>query len=256
MIHFEQLRDPELGCLSYLVGDTATGEALVVDALSVLGADAYIMEAARRGLVITEVIDTHVHADHLSLGPELAHAAGVPYRMGEGAEVAMPFTPLSPGEEIRLGELALTVLPTPGHTPEAVSLAGREEGRGGDPSFVLTGDSLFVGDVARPDLVLEGPGEDVRERARALYHSLHDVLLTLPDFVAVFPGHFGASACGGQNMSGMTSSTVGFERRHNLALRARSEEEFISFVMATLKAQPTRYQEIKKQNMGGVVGHA
>lgn len=256
MIHFEQLRDPELGCLSYLVGDTATGEALVVDPLTIIGIDAYVLGAARRGLAITTVVDTHVHADHVSLGPELARAAGAPYRMGAGAPVETAFEALAAGEEIRLGALTLSVLPTPGHTPEAISLLGRDEGRGEDPSFVMTGDSLFVGDVARPDLLLEDSAEEVRQRARALYRSLNTVLLRLPDFVEVFPGHFGASSCGGKNMSGMTSSTIGFERRHNLALANSGEEEFISFVMATLKAQPSRYQEIKRKNIGGVAGHA
>lgn len=250
MIYFEQLRDAERGCLSYLLGDTDSGEALVVDALSTIGVEDYVLRAAERGLALSSVIDTHVHADHRSLGPELAAAAGCPYQMQEGAEISMPFTPLKAGQLIELGSLSLEVLATPGHTPESLSLLGRDQERGEEAWFVVSGDSLFVGDVGRPDLLFSEAAESVRQRASTLYHTLHDTLLALPDWVELWPGHYGASSCGGQHMSGKTASTIGFERCYNLALQMADEETFISFVLSTLKAQPEGYHQVKRLNMG------
>jgi hydroxyacylglutathione hydrolase len=252
---FEQLRDPELGCLSYVLGDEGEGRAIVVDPLERLGIETYLEEAANRGLAVTEVIDTHIHADHVSIGRALAEAAGARYLLSERAEVTYPFEPLKEGDVLTLGPLKLEVLFTPGHTPEAISLLVTDTTRGPEPWFVLTGDSLFIGDVARPDLILAEQSERPEARARVLYRSLVDRLLRLPDTVEVYPAHYGASTCGGQHMSGKTVSTVGFERRYNVALQQGSEDAFVAFVLSTLKPLPDRYEEIKRTNLGQVTGH-
>ncbi len=252
MIYFEQLRDPERGCLSYLLGDLESGEAVVVDALEPIGVEGYVLRAAERGLALRSVIDTHLHADHRSIGPALAEAAGCPYQLRDGAATSLPYTPLVPGQVLRLGALSLEVLATPGHTPESLSLLGRDRERQDQPWFVLSGDSLMVGDVGRPDLLLGEGGEVVAERAITLYHTLHDTLLALPDWVELYPAHYGASSCGGRHMSGKTGSTIGFERRYNVALLAPDQAAFVQFVLATLKEQPAGYQEIKRRNMGEV----
>lgn len=249
---FEQLADPGLGCLSYLVGDEGAGEAIVVDPLEKLGVGFYIQRAAERGVAITQVVDTHLHADHISIGRALAEAAGAPYRLSEAAAVNYPFDPLREGDTFKLGPLALKVLMTPGHTSEGVSLLATDTSRTPEPWFVLTGDSLFIGDVARPDLILAGSDETPESRAAVLYRTLFETLLALPDTVEVYPGHYGASTCGGRNMSGKTVSTIGFERRYNIALKETDERGFTEFVMGSLKPLPDRYEEIKRWNLGEV----
>jgi len=247
---FEQLADPGLGCLSYLIGDEGTGEAIVVDPLEKLGVDLYIQKAAERGLAITQVVDTHLHADHVSIGRRLAEAAGAPYRLSKDASVNYSFDPLGEGDTFELGPLVLKVLMTPGHTPDGLSLLATDTSRGREPWFVLTGDSLFIGDVARPDLILPGSDETPETRAAVLYRTLFETLLALPDTVEVYPGHYGASTCGGRYMSGKTVSTIGFERRYNIALKEADERSFTHFVMAGLKPLPDRYEEIKRKNLG------
>lgn len=256
VLYFEQFRDPDKGCLSYIIGDVGTGEALVVDPLEALGVETYVMATAERGLAITAVVDTHIHADHVSIGPELAKASGSPYHLAQGAQTQIPFTPLNPGDTLNFGSIQAEIMATPGHTPESLSLLVRDGARHGEPWFVLTGDSLFVGDVGRPDLLLAGQADSAEARAKALFHTVTDIFMGLPDWVEIYPGHYGASTCGGQNMSGKTNSTIGFERRFNLAIKQTSEKDFVDFVMATLKVLPDRYQDIKRQNMGEVVPHA
>jgi glyoxylase-like metal-dependent hydrolase (beta-lactamase superfamily II) len=150
-----------------------------------------------------------VHADHRSGGPELARRVGAQYCLHHGADVSYPFTPLHDGDQIELGNTHLKVLHTPGHSSESVCLLVTDLKRGTDPWFVLTGDILFVGAVGRPDL----PGH-ARENAALLYGSLHDKLLTLPDDLEVYPGHFSGSVCGA-GMSGKPMTTLGFEKRWN-----------------------------------------
>src|SRR5262245_39653753 len=169
---------------------------------------------------ITHVIDTHVHADHVSGGAALAKDVGAAYCLHESAEVAMPFTPLRDGQEVELGNTRVKVLHTPGHTPESMCLVVTDLRRGADPWFVLTGDTLFVGAVGRPDL----PGH-AEQNAELLYENIHSKLLTLPDDVEVFPAHFAGSACGA-GMSGKPSSTIAFEKRWN-PLLSRPKGEFV-----------------------------
>ncbi len=212
----------ETGCAAYLFGCGGLGACAVVDAHED-DIDAYREFAASKELRITHVFDTHIHADHRSGGPALAKQAGAAYCLHESANVALPFEPLRDGQEIALGNTRVTVLHTPGHTPESVSLVVADLRRGSDPWFVLTGDTLFVGAVGRPDL----PGR-ARENAAELYDSIHSKVLTLPDDVEVYPGHFSGSMCGA-GMSGKPSSTIGFEKRSN-SLLSKTREEFVDAV--------------------------
>jgi len=212
----------DLGCAAYLFGCGTLGRCAVVDARAD-DVDAYEAFASTKGMQITHVIDTHVHADHRSGGPELARRTGARYCLHEAADVAIPFTALRDGDEIELGHTRIRVLHTPGHSPDSICLLVTDLKRGTDPWFVLTGDTLFVGAVGRPDL----PGH-ARGNAAALYASLHDRLLALPGEVEILPGHFSGSVCGA-GLSGKPSSTIAFERRWNPML-ALDREAFVDAV--------------------------
>jgi hydroxyacylglutathione hydrolase len=248
---FRQFLRSESGCASYLLGCARSGQAIVVDPLADLGARTYALEAADRGLRITHVIDTHIHADHRSAAQELANTTGAALDLPADAPAEYPFRPLCDGDLIEAGMLRLQVLSTPGHTPESICLLGTDTSRSEQPWFLLSGDTLFPGDVGRPDLLLDGDDAEARSLAQAhqLYESLFNRLLALDDIIEVYPGHFGGSACGGVNMSGKPTSTIGFERRWNLALQQHDPEEFVRFVMKTLRSQPEDYQQIKRTNL-------
>ncbi len=231
----------ETGCAAYLFGCGSLGKCAVVDAHE-RDVEAYAAFAQSKGMRITHVIDTHVHADHLSGGPRLAKHVGAAYCLHESASVSLPFTPLRDGQELELGNTRVEVLHTPGHTPESVSLVVRDLRRGTDPWFVLTGDTLFVGAVGRPDL----PGH-ARQNAEQLYDSIHRKLLTLPDDVEVFPAHFAGSACGA-GMSGKPSSTIAFEKRWN-AFLSRSKEEFVE-ALIEVPPKPAEMETILRANQG------
>ena len=231
----------ETGCAAYLFGCGTLGKCAVADAHEE-DVDAYARFAESKGMRITHVIDTHIHADHLSGGPALARKVGAAYCLHESADVAVPFEPLHDGQEIDLGNTKVKVLHTPGHTPESVSLVVTDLRRGTEPWFVLTGDTMFVGAVGRPDL----PGQ-ARENAAQIYDSIHRKLLTLPDGLEVFPAHFSGSMCGA-GMSGKPSSTIGFEKRWNPML-ARSKEEFVA-ALADVPAKPAQMDEILRVNRG------
>src|SRR5262245_21387762 len=229
-----------LGCLShasYLIGDESTGRAVVVDPRR--DVDVYIEEAEANGLTIERVIETHLHADFVGGHLELADRAGAVISYGEGADVDFPVEHLVDGQRLSLGEVTLEVLATPGHTPESICIVVYEHPDDTVPYGVLTGDTLFVGDVGRPDL-LASAGADLSADAlgRRLYHSLHDKLLRLPDETRVFPAHGAGSSCGKQ-LSNETSSTLGEQRRTNYALQPMSEEEFVAIVT---EGQPSRPQ--------------
>lgn len=231
----------DTGCAAYLFGCGGLGKCAVVDAHEE-DVDAYLAFAAAKGMQITHVIDTHVHADHRSGGPALARKAGAAYCLHEAAEVALPFEPLRDGQVLELGNTRVQVLHTPGHTPESVSLVVTDLRRGAEPWFVLTGDTLFVGAVGRPDL----PGRE-RENAAQLYDSLHSKLLTLPEELEVYPGHFSGSLCGA-GMSGKPSSTIGFEKRWN-PLLSRAREEFVD-ALSTVPPKPAAMEQILRVNRG------
>jgi glyoxylase-like metal-dependent hydrolase (beta-lactamase superfamily II) len=176
--------------------------------------DTYASFARAKGMAITHVFDTHIHADHRSGGRELARQAGAKYCLHRSADVRFPFEPVEGGQSIELGNTIIDVVHTPGHTPESISLVVRDLRRGPAPWFVCTGDTLFVGAVGRPDL----PGDTERNAAQ-LYESLHEKLLSLPDAVEIYPGHFAGSACGA-GLSGKPSSTLAFEKQWNPMLTA------------------------------------
>lgn len=231
----------QTGCAAYVFGCGTLAKCAVVDAHEE-DIDAYAEFAASKGMRITHVIDTHVHADHRSGGPALAKKVRAAYCLHESADVALPFEPLHDGQEIELGNTRVKVLHTPGHTPESICLVVTDLRRGTDPWFVLTGDTLFVGAVGRPDL----PGR-ARENAAELYESVHQKLLTLPDDLEVFPAHFAGSVCGA-GMSGKPSSTIAFEKRWN-PLLSRSKEEFVA-ALADVPAKPAEMEKILSSNRG------
>ena len=231
----------DLGCASYLLGCGTLGMCAAVDprADDVVS---YVEFATAKKMRIAQVIDTHVHADHRSGGVELARQTGAAYRLHESADVNLPFTPMKDGEEIELGNTHVRVLHTPGHSPESVSLVVTDLKRGTEPWFVLTGDTLFVGAVGRPDL----PGR-ARENAAQLYASIHEKLLTLPDELEIYPGHFSGSLCGA-GLSGKPSSTVAFERRWNPVL-SMDRDAFIAS-LADGPAKPAEMERILSLNRG------
>jgi hydroxyacylglutathione hydrolase len=208
--------------------------------------DEYVALAASVGATVGHVFETHVQADHPSGALALAERARARIYLHEAADVAFPHVDLRDGDEIELGNDYVRVLHTPGHAPEHVCLLVGDRTRGPDPWFVLTGDTLFVGDVGRPDLHGEG---NAALLAAQLYDSLQRKLLTLDDAVEVYPGHFAGSACG-RSMSAKPSSTIGFERRFNPALQIRSREEFVANALRDLPPAPPDFAALRRHNAG------
>ena len=244
---FRQIIHEDLGCASYLVGDTGSGVAAVVDPQWDI--DPYLHLARLHGVRIEHVLETHNHADHVSGHGRLARASGATIHIHELAEAAYPHEGFTDGWVLKLGEGAsVEAIHTPGHRPEHTSFLLRDSSRGDDPWAVLSGDCLFVGDVARPDLAVEP-----REGAADIFRSLHQRLLTLPEETEVWPGHLGGSLCGSSGIDLKTSSTIGFERRHNRALGFASEEEFVEHAVATTGGKPPNVEHIVALNRGPLV---
>ena len=243
-MHFVQYYLDCLSQASYLVGDEDTGRAVVVDPRR--DVHVYVDDAAAAGLRIERVIETHVHADFLSGHLELAVQTGAAVSYGAGAEVDFPIEPLADGEELTLGDVTLRVIATPGHTPESISIVVREHAEDVVPYGVLTGDTMFIGDVGRPDL-LSAAGVAPDELARELYHSLHQKLLALPDATRVYPAHGAGSACG-KNLSTETQSTIGEQRRTNYALQPMTEDEFVALVTEGQPLQPMYFSFDAQRN--------
>ena len=242
---FEQFVDEDLGCASYLVGDETAGVAVVVD--PALRIEQYLEEAARKEVRIVGVLETHTHADHLSGHGRFALEHGVPVSIHEAAGAEYPHESLEDGGTIELGDVALTVLHTPGHRPEHCCFAVSDRTRADEPWLVLTGDSLFVGDAARPDLAVEP-----REGAEGLHASLGR-LLELADGVEVYPGHVAGSLCG-RAMSSKASTTIGFERRFNPMLRHDGLEDFVAASTSGAGLKPPNVERIVGLNRGPFVG--
>lgn len=236
-----------LGCLaqaSYMIG--SRGEAAVVDPRR--DVDEYIDEASRHGLTIRHVIETHLHADFVSGHRELAQRTGARIWIGAGAEASFEHERAADGSEISLGDVTLRFLETPGHTPESVSVVVTDRAESPEPKAVLTGDTLFIGDVGRPDLL--GAAMPASELASMLYDSLHEKLLVLPDSVVVYPGHGAGSLCG-KNISADTSSTIGIQRQFNPALRPMPREEFVAMMTSDLPEAPDYFGRDVAMNRRG-----
>jgi hydroxyacylglutathione hydrolase len=242
---FTQFVDDALGCASYLVGDPGTGEAVVVD--PAFAVEQYLEEAERRGVRIVRTIETHTHADHLSGHGRLALEHGLPVSIHPAAEAEYQHDALADGDEIVLGDVVLRCLHTPGHRPEHCCLVVSDQSRGDEPWLVLTGDSLFVGDAARPDLAI-----DAREGAEGLWHSLQR-LVALEDGVEVYPGHVAGSLCG-KAMSSKASTTIGFERRFNPALETADVAAFVQESASISAPRPPNMERIVELNRGPFVG--
>lgn len=238
---FKTFHNEASGCLAYLVGCERAGVGAVVDPARE-DVDEYVRLAAARGLTVTHVIDTHIHADHVSGNRDLSERTGAALCLHAAADVRFRHTALEDGQRVRIGSVELGVLHTPGHTPESMCLVATDTTRGAEPWFALTGDTLFVGDVGRPDF----GGETA---AAALHGSLFDRLLRLDDAVEVYPAHGAGSLCG-RAMSAKIGSTIGFERRFNVALRHRDADAFVRALMDGLPPRPPTMDRIIAKNRG------
>lgn len=218
---------------SYLIGDESTGRAVVVDPRRDI--TEYLSDAARHGLTIEGVVNTHFHADFVSGHLELVEATGAWIGFGEAADTDYPIVRLAHGQHLTLGDVDIEILATPGHTWESISLLVREN-RDAEPSAVLTGDSLFIGDVGRPDLANLGDGTNA-DLARAMYRTVHETLLALPDAVTVMPAHGAGSSCG-KNLSSELTSTIGEQRRTNPSVQPMSEAAFVALITDGQPAVP------------------
>jgi hydroxyacylglutathione hydrolase len=240
---FRQITHDDLGCASYLVGDESAGVAAVVDPR--LDIDEYLRLARYSGVHVEHILETHNHADHVSGHGRLAAATGATIHIHREAAPDYDHEPFEDGWELRLGDVTVRALHTPGHRPEHTAFTLVDADRGEEPWAVLTGDSLFVGDIARPDLAI-----DKEDGARGIFRSLHERLLTLPDTCEVWPGHLGGSLCGGPGMDLKTSSTIGYERAHTTLLDVVGEDEFVQRATASLRPQPPNFQAIVEINRG------
>ena len=243
---FRQLTHDDLGCASYLIGDEKAGVAAVVDPRLDIGE--YLRLARYMGVRIEHVLETHNHADHVSGHGRLAAATGATIHIHRDAAPDYDHEPFDDGWELELGDLVVRALHTPGHRPEHTAFALVDTARGDEPWAVLTGDTLFVGDIARPDLAV-----DKDEGARGIFRSLNERLMTLPDTTEVWPGHLGGSMCGGPGMDLKISSTIGFERAHQELLQVTDEDEFVTRSIASLGPQPPNFKAIVALNRGPLV---
>lgn len=234
---FEQHYLECLSQASYFIGDESTGRAVVVDPRRDVAP--YLESATEHGMTIELVLETHFHADFLSGHLELAAATGAAIAYGDAGETEFDSRKLADGEEISLGDVRLKILHTPGHTPESISIVVYEHADDTEPYGVLTGDTMFIGDVGRPDL-LSSIGVSADDLASQLYDSLHDKLLALPDETKLYPGHGAGSSCG-KNLSSDTSCSIGTQRSSNYALQPMSKQAFIDVVTEGQSAPPAYF---------------
>ncbi len=242
-MHFEQFYLTCLAHASYMIG--SEGEAAVVDPQR--DVDIYLKAAEEQNLKIRHIFETHLHADFVSGHKELAARTGAKIYIGARANAEFPHVPLTDGFELKMGAVRIRALETPGHTPESVCLVITDEAKSAQPCAVLTGDTLFIGDVGRPDL---SRTHTPRELAGLLYDSLHQKLLALPDAVMVYPAHGAGSLCG-RAMRAERSSTIGTERLTNYALQIANREEFIAQLTTNLPARPDYFLEDAEINRSG-----
>ncbi len=238
---FRQIINEDLGCASYLIA--CSGQAAIVDPQ--LDIQPYLDLAAEHGLTITDVLETHNHADHVSGHGRLAEAVGVRIHVPAAGEVDYPHEPLVDGDEVHIGNVVLRVIATPGHRPEHVAFAVIDTVRSPEPWALLTGDSLLVGDIARPDLAVEA-----EEGAVGLHASIQRLTTELPAHAEVWPGHLGGSLCGSARLSGKPSSTLGFEQAANPMLGMADPAELEAALLEGLKPKPPNFEHIVARNQG------
>jgi glyoxylase-like metal-dependent hydrolase (beta-lactamase superfamily II)/rhodanese-related sulfurtransferase len=240
---FRQITHDDLGCASYLIGDERAGVAAVVDPRYEI--DEYLELARYRGVAIEHILETHNHADHVSGHGRLVAATGATIHVHRLAAPSYEHEPFEDGWELQLGSLVVRALHTPGHRPEHTAFLLIDTSRGEEPWAVLSGDSLFVGDVARTDLAIERSAG-----AREIFRSVQGRLLSLPEDCELWPAHLGGSMCGGPGMNMKICSTIGYERQHNATLEIADEEQFVAEALAKLGPQPPNFQKIVDLNRG------
>lgn len=227
--------------ISYLLGCGGRASGAVIDPVGDI--EPYMSAAEKSGMHILYVIDTHVHADHISAGRALADATGAEYVLSEKANVGLPFKAVRDGNELELGNVVLKVLHTPGHTPEHICLLVTDRTRAQEPWFVVTGHTLMVGDLGRTELAVSA-----EEGAKDLFRSIQR-LKALPDYLGIMPGAYAGSVCG-RSLSGNPSSTIGFEKQFNKAFRIETESEFVAFMTKDIPPAPPQAAELRAINSG------
>lgn len=248
-MYFRQLLNDTTACASYLFGCKSKSKFAVVDPHVEL-VDEYIGLAESQGIPIVAVFDTHVQADHISGLPALVERTGATAYLPEGAGVDFHHVPLADGQLVELGNTVVQAIATPGHAPAHHAYLVTDHVRGDDPWFVLTGDSLLIGDAGRPDLHAGGDAS-AEELARALHRSLSGKLLTLPDHILLYPSHYSGSVCG-RGLSANPASSIGFERRNNPMLEL-GEDEFVTALLKDVPPPPPDQAAIVAANRTGVV---
>ncbi len=244
-MYLQQFFIDGIGCLSYLVGCESYGVAAVIDPDR--DVQKYIDTAAERGLKITHIIETHLHADHVSGNTDLAERTGADIYVHEAADADFEVKLLRGGDTLTLGNLDLRIRHTPGHTPESITVLVADKTRAETAWMALTGDTLFVGDAGRPDLV---GIEAARDLAGHMHDTLNNEYLTLPDGTLILPGHGAGSLCG-KSIGSVRMTTLGFERGSNPALQPRTRDEYIDFAVSGLPEQPGNHKRIKAINRRG-----
>jgi hydroxyacylglutathione hydrolase len=247
-VFFRQLLNDETACASYMFGCTTHPNFAVVEPHIDL-VDEYVARAEAQGAPIVAVLDTHVQADHVSGMAELVARTGATAYLPEGAGVEFEHHALTDGEVVKLGNTEVQAIATPGHAVAHHAYLVTDRRRAEEPWLVLTGDALLVGDAGRPDLHAHGE-LTVEQMARTLYRSITERLLSLPDHVVLYPSHYSGSVCG-RGLSGNPISTIGFERRHNLAVQFSSEEEFVQALMREIPPAPEQQAAIVAANRSG-----
>jgi hydroxyacylglutathione hydrolase len=244
MILRQYLHETPVIAASYILGCGGKAKAVVVD--PVAEPAFYQQEAERLGMKILYVIDTHVHADHLSTGRDLATLTGAAYVLHSSVKAGYDFHRVEDGNTLELGNVHLTLWHTPGHTPEHLTLLVTDHTRSSEPWFVLTGHTLMVADMGRTELA-----SSAEAGAKALFTTAQR-LKTLPDFVEIYPGAFSGSVCG-RGLSGKPVSTIGFEKRFNKAFQRTDENEFVSLMLKEIPPRPTDFETIRATNLGTLV---
>ena len=247
-MYFRQLLNDDTACASYLFGCKSAGAFAVVDPHLDL-VDDYLAAAEREGSSIVAVFDTHLQADHVSGLPALVHRTGATAYLPGGTGVDFKHHALADGETVKLGNVDVQAISTPGHALAHAAYLVTDHTRSDEPWLVMTGDALLVGDAGRPDLHAHGE-HTVESMARTLYRSLADKLLALPDHVVLYPSHYSGSVCG-RGLSANPISTIGFERRHNSALQFESEDAFVAALVTDIPPRPAGQAQIVAANRAG-----